>query len=153
MKKIIYTFLAVSVIVLAGCLKNEAGPTGSTGPAGSTGAPGGDLTPIQLYPLLNAHYMAFGSGSNYFGFNTLPGYNKNYTYSISVTVQRDCVPAAKEVYTLPISNVYAPGDEIYATIGHDSVKINYYNPAASGWPDTSLMNAVVNILPKDTLVK
>jgi len=53
----------------------------------------------------------------------------------------------KEWYKLPMYNYATPGDELYASLGHDTIKIFYLNPSSSGWPADSQMNANIVVIP------
>jgi hypothetical protein len=153
MRKLIYILSAVSVVFIAGCLKSGTQTPGPAGTAGAAGAPGGDLPAFNIPFTLNSLTMGYGSGNLFWGYQSFVGYNPKYQYMLEVTVGRASTPPAKEQYTLPVFNVYTPADEIYATIGHDSIKIWYYSPTATPWPDTAEMAANIVVIPKDTIVR
>lgn len=147
MKKLIYSFfLAALILFFAGCVKNSADIPGPTGPAGATGAPGGDLTGLYLPYQLTVHTVKYGTSPYYYAAYPFPGYDSNYTYLLNVFVQRISFPVTKEWYKLPLANVYGT-DELYASLGHDTIKIWYYN-AGSAWPTDSSMNVDIQVIPQ-----
>lgn len=153
MKKITYILLAASILFMAGCLKSGGGTLGPAGAAGTAGAPGGDLPALQIPFTLSSHTVTYGGGSYYFAQYVFTGYNPKYTYFLDVDVTRQSTPPAKESYTLPITNVYQTGDAIYSTIGDDTIKIWYFSPGATPWPDTAVMAANIIVIPKDTIIR
>jgi len=153
MRKLKYIFLlAASSMFFVACLKNQAQIPGTTGKTGATGAPGGDLSALQIPFTLNSFTVSYGTGPFYYAEYIFSGYNPRYSYTLDVNVQRVSTPVAKEWYALPTFNVYTPGDEIYSTIGHDTIKIFYYNPTPTPWPTDSVMAANIIVLPNSTPV-
>jgi len=155
MKKLTYILLSASVIFFAGCLKSNTGTTGPTGAAGATGAPGGDLLAIKLPFTLSTSNVVYSnaSGTLFWAYKSLPNYNPKYTYAISGIAYRVSTPTAKENWPLPMYGVYTGTDEIFASIGHDSVRVCYSSPTAAPWPLDSVMQVNVVIFPNYTLVQ
>jgi hypothetical protein len=161
MKKLKYVFLlAASSMFFVACLKNQPQVVGAAGTAGATGAPGGDLPALAPIPFtLNSNTVVYGSGSLYYAEYIFTGYNPKYSYDLQVNVQRVSTPAALEWYTLPTFGIYQLGtppsseDELYASIGHDTIKIYYFSPATTSWPTDSVMQANIIVIPNSTPVK
>jgi hypothetical protein len=145
MRKLIYIFfLTASIGFLAGCLKSGTQTPGPAGPTGNTGAPGGDLQGLWIPYTLTPFTVHYGASPYSYARYTFPGYDSNYTYLLNVYVNRQ---NTKEWYKLPMFNYYQPGDELYASIGHDTIKIWYFN-TGSGWPVDSQMNAEIVVIPQ-----
>lgn len=146
MRKVICIFfLAASVISFEGCLKTGTAVPGPAGPAGATGSPGGGLTGGLWIPYsLNSNTISQGVSPKYYATYNFPGYDSNYTYLLNVYVNR---VNTKDWFKLPMENIYVAGDELYASIGQNTIKIWYYNPG-SGWPVDSDMNAEIVVIPQ-----
>lgn len=151
MRNLKYVFLlAVSLTFFVGCSKQAPIP-GATGPTGATGVAGGNLIHAQW--LVNLSSMSLvGSGTLYHQSIWYPYYNKNLSYMVSGYVTK--VPTIDTLkfptwYKLPYVNVYTTtGDQLYCTLGNDTIKIWYYNPGASNFPlDSNIMCKII-IIPQ-----
>jgi|SRR6185312_1506151 len=145
--KIAFYLLGImSVIIFAGCLKNENTDVGPKGPTGKAGLPGGALSGgYSIQPQLSAQNVSNGTSPLYFASFAFPTYkDSNYTYLINVFVNR---LNTKEWYKLPQYNVYSTGDEIYSSFGHDTIKVFYFS-SNNAWPDTAIMNADIVVIPQ-----
>ncbi len=151
MKKLKYIVLfAVVISFFVGCSK-QSPITGPAGPAGATGVQGGNL--IKAEWLVNLSSMSMlGSGSLYHQSIFYPYYNKKLSYLVTGYVTK--VPLVDTVlfpawYKLPYYNVYTnAGDELYCTLGNDTIKIWYYNSGASNFPLDSNMTCKIIIIPQ-----
>jgi hypothetical protein len=142
MKKLIVLFLLSAPIALFfGCSKGSQtyGPAGAQGAAGVQGA-----VPVAITGKLSLTSGQFSHGTvplkyalqQYIG-------SPNISYLLSAYVSS--VNAPKIWYKLPAYDVVSTGDELYASLGYDSVKIWYYN--ASGWPTDSNFTCNIVIIP------
>ncbi len=129
---------AVSVILYASCSKQNP-ITGPAGAQGVTGVPGGNLVYAIKYATLSYTDLQ-GSGNLYHYSIWYPYYNKNYTYMISGYATKvlayDTV-RYPEWFKMPWNNVYVNGDELYCSLGNDTINVWYYNPGGSSFPASS----------------
>jgi len=132
MKKLSFiAFVLVSSLSFTSCTKQgDTGAAGATGPAGSQGQnlsyyyipgyilPGGftgSAAPYQFIDILP----------------TLDSHNSNLVY-VSFTIQDPSDPKAI-YYSMPATNVFTTGDELYYTFGHDTLAIFYTGASQPGY--------------------
>ena len=147
MRKYIYIFfLTALVLAFQACLKSGTQVAGPIGATGATGVPGGDLPGGFAIPFtLSTNDMGnVASPTLNYSKYIFTGYDSATTYLLNVYVNRQ---KTKEWYKLPMYNYATPGDELYASLGHDTIKIFYLNPSSSGWPADSQMNANIVVIP------
>ena len=151
MQKIKYILpLAIAVVLYWGCTQKAqiAGPAGASG---TTGVAGGNLVYAIKYATLTSTNMQ-GSGALYHQSIWYPYYNKNVTYMISGYATK--VPLVDTIrypewYKMPYTNVYTTtADELYCSIGNDTINVWYYNAALSGIPADSSITCKFIIIPQ-----
>ncbi len=145
MRKFKYVFLlAASVCLYIGCTKGTQ-TIGPAGKAGSAGSPGGGFTgTVNAEDGLFLNENSFNRGTSpnkYFLYQTIT--NPNLTYMLTVYVSN--ITSPKIWHKLPARDFFISGDQLYATLGYDSVKI-YYN--GSGLLADSGMNCNIIIVPQ-----
>jgi hypothetical protein len=135
----------LSIVIFAGCLKNENTDAGPTGPTGKTGIAGGSLSGgYSIQPQLSAQNVSNGTSPVYYASFPFPTYKDTSTYLINVFINR---LNTKEWYKLPQYNVYSAGDEIYSTYGNGTIDVVYFS-SNNAWPADSVMNADIVIIPQ-----
>jgi len=144
MRKFKYIFLLAGIsIFFVACLKNQPQQVGATGTQGQAGAPGGNFLPVSTTLQLTSNSLV-GSGSAYFDNWEFSGYNPHGTYMLSAYVSRVNILGQTPIwYKLPYNNVFQNGDQLYAYLKYDTVKVCYNDGGGSPWPIDSIMNCQI----------
>ncbi len=136
MKKIKYGLLLAAVVVFFASCSKQNPITGPAGAQGVSGVPGGNLIYAIKYATLSYTDLQ-GSGKLFHYSIWYPYYNKNNTYMITgygtKVLPYDTV-RYPEWYKMPWTNVYVTGDELYCSLGNDTIKVWYFNPSGGTFP-------------------
>jgi hypothetical protein len=149
MKKLIYIVIIGFAIGFVASCKNQDQITGPAGAQGVQGVQGGNLTPvIELGPnVLTPVQLAKQSPTNYYYYaQRLYGYNKNLNYAISAYVTKQDTGHHPLWYKLPYKDLFSANDEMYCSIGNDSIYLWYYNASTTpitAFADTNITYKIV----------
>ncbi|HTA28784.1 MAG TPA: hypothetical protein VK809_13410 [Bacteroidia bacterium] len=151
MKKVKYILLfSVFILLYVGCSKQNP-ITGPAGAQGATGGEGGNLIPIELGPtVLTPSQISKNPKPGYYYYaQRLYGYNKNLSYMMTTYVTKQDTGHFPAWYKLPYVELFG-ADEMYCSIGNDSLYLWYYNPVSdpiTAFADTNITYKIV-IIPQ-----
>ena len=107
--------------------QGDQGPQGATGKQGSQGASLSTFYPIEGQIGINGFTKV---GTIWVYSRRLPTLDNSASNLVDVTYTIDNTGNSKAVYyTMPATDVFKAGDELYATFGHDTLNINYTGAA------------------------